>query len=263
MTEPARNAASILWNNWQARSRIDQLPADCRPGDRASGYAAQRELARLSGQNVAGWKIAATSGAGQKHIGVDGPLAGPLLASRVREDGATIPTHGNIMMVGEAEFAFTFGRALPKRAAPYSQDEVLKAVEALHPAIEVPDSRYNDFVTVGAPQLIADSACADWFVLGARTSSDWRSRDLATHPVVVYLDGEQVSTGSGANVLGDPRVALTWLVNELRTYGDGISAGQFVTTGTCVIPLPIKPGSTMRADFGEFGTVSARLVTSL
>ena len=253
------NAGAILWENWQQRRRIDQLPPDCRPVDRATGYAAQREIVRCSGQHVAGWKIAATSVAGQKHIGVDGPLAGPLLANRVLGDGATVPLEGNIMMVGEAEFAFMFARALPARANPYTQDDVLDAVESLHPAIEVPDSRYNEFVKVGAPQLIADTACADWFVLGAATSDDWRSRDLIAHRVVVFLNGEKVADGSGANVLGDPRIALTWLANELRTYGDGIAAGQFVTTGTCVVPVPVQRGDTLRADFGDFGTVGVKL----
>ena len=259
MTQQTPNAGAILWENWQQRRRIDQLPSDCRPVDRAAGYTAQREMVKCSGQDVVGWKIAATSSAGQKHIGVDGPLAGPLLANRVLADGATVPLEGNIMMVGEAEFAFKFAAALPRRENPYTQDEVLNAVESLHPAIEVPDSRYNDFVKVGAPQLIADTACADWFVLGAPTSDDWRSRDLIAHRVVVFLNGENVAMGSGANVLGDPRIALTWLVNELRTYGDGIEAGQFVTTGTCVVPVPIQRGDTLRADFGDLGTVGVKL----
>ena len=55
---------------------------------------------------------------------------------------------------------------LPPRAAPYTIEEVLAAVETLHPAIEVPDSRYEDFAKVGAAQLIADNACAHYFVLG-------------------------------------------------------------------------------------------------
>jgi len=259
MTQQTGGAAAILWQNWQQRTRIDQLPPDCRPGDRAAGYSAQKEIVRFSGQDVVGWKIAATSAAGQKHIGVDGPLAGPLLANRVLADGATVPLDGNIMMVAEAEFAFKFGRAVPRRANPYTQAEVLDAVESLHPAIEVPDSRYNDFVKVGAPQLIADTACADWFVLGPPTTADWRERDLVAHAVGVYRNGEKVSAGSGANVLGDPRIALTWLVNELRTYADGIAAGQFVTTGTCVVPVPIQRGDTFRADFGEFGSVDVKL----
>jgi 2-keto-4-pentenoate hydratase len=253
-------AAAILWQNWQQRTRIDQLPPECRPLDRAAAYSAQKEIVQFSGQNVVGWKIAATSAAGQKHIGVDGPLAGPLLANRVLADGASVPLEGNIMMVAEAEFAFKFARALPKRTNPYTQDEVLAAVESLHPAIEVPDSRYNDFVKVGAPQLIADTACADWFVLGAPTSVNWRSRDLVTHEVAVNRNGEKVATGSGVNVLGDPRIALAWLVNELRTYADGIAPGQFVTTGTCVIPVPIQRGDKVRVDFGDFGTADVTLI---
>ena len=254
MTVGTGQAAEILWQNWQRRSRIDELPLDCRPRDRAAGYAVQSELVRLSGQDIVGWKIAATSAAGQKHIGVEGPLAGPLLANRVLPNGAAVPLAGNIMMVAEAEFAFRFGRSLPRRANQYSQEEVLSAVESLHPAIEVPDSRYNDFARVGAPQLIADTACACWFVLGPAATADWRSRDLVTHTAVAYRNGEAAATGSGANVLGDPRVALTWLVNELRTYDDGLSQGQFVTTGTCVIPVVIKPGDSIRVDFGDFGT---------
>lgn len=260
MTRHVGSAAAILWQNWQQRTRIDELPLECRPNDRAAGYSAQKEIVKFSGQEVVGWKIAATSAAGQKHIGVDGPLAGPLLANRVLGDGATVPLDGNIMMVAEAEFAFTFARALPKRENPYTQEEVLAAVATLHPAIEVPDSRYHDFVKVGAPQLIADTACADWFVLAAPTTADWRSRDMVTQPVVAYRNGEKVVTGSGANVLGDPRIALTWLVNELRTYADGISAGQFVTTGTCVVPVPIHRGDDVRVDFGDFGTATVRLV---
>lgn len=259
MTQHERGAAAILWQNWQQRTRIEQLPSDCRPADRAAGYSAQKQVVTCSGKSVVGWKIAATSAAGQKHIGVDGPIAGPLLASRVLANNATVPLDGNIMMVAEAEFAFTFARALPARENPYTQEEVLDAVATLHPAIEVPDSRYNDFAKVGAPQLIADTACADWFVLGAPATAEWRSRDLVAHQVTAYRNEEKAAAGSGANVLGDPRIALTWLVNELRTYADGIAAGQFVTTGTCVVPVPIQRGDTFRADFGEFGTVNAKL----
>jgi 2-keto-4-pentenoate hydratase len=254
------DAAATLWKHWQQRTRIDRLPDNCRPADRTEGYAVQSEVVNISKQNVTGWKIAATSQAGQKHIGVDGPLAGPLLSNRVLQPGAIVPLDGNIMKVAEAEFCFRLGKSLPPRGKPYSTDEVLAAVDALHPAIEVPDSRYNDFARVGAPQLIADTACACWFVLGPETTADWRSRDLVTHSVTAYKNGTAAGAGSGANVLGDPRLALTWIANELTTYGDGLQAGQIVTTGTCVIPVAIAPGDAIRADFGDLGSVQARLV---
>src|SRR3990172_2889269 len=134
------SAAAILWQHWQQSTRLDELPAHCRPGSRAEGYAIQAELARQSGQSIVGWKIAATSTAGQQHIRVDGPLAGCLLSARAVEGGAPISLAGNHMKVAEAEFAFRMGRPLPKRAAAYSVAEVLAAVASLHPAIQLPHS---------------------------------------------------------------------------------------------------------------------------
>src|SRR5438046_830824 len=105
-------AATTLWLNWQRSVRIDALPEAGRPQDRGDGYAIQARLADLSGQSLAGWKIAATSIAGQAHIRVDGPLAGRLLNERVFDSGATISLAGNLMRVAEAEFAFRFRRDL-------------------------------------------------------------------------------------------------------------------------------------------------------
>jgi 2-keto-4-pentenoate hydratase len=259
VTKAARDAAAALWRHWQSGTRIEELPVECRPADRAAGYLTQQEVVALAGQPIAGWKIAATSVAGQKHIGVDGPIAGTLLANRVLPIGAHVPLDGNAMLVAEAEFAFTFGTDMPARPAPYSREDVLAAVTSLHPAVEIPDSRYVDFARVGAPQLIADTACSCWFVLGPATGADWRSLDLAAHSVCGVLNGREAATGTGANVLGDPLIALTWLVNELRTYTGGVRAGQFVTTGTCVVPVAIKPGDTFRADFGALGAVDVQL----
>lgn len=246
-------AAAILWRHWQQSTRLAELPAHCRPATRAEGYAIQAEIAKLSGQNIVGWKIAATSQAGQQHIRVDGPIAGPLLAARAREHGARIALAGNNMKVAEAEFAFRMGGDLPKRASSYSADEVLAAVATLHPAIEIPDSRYADFTRVGAAQLIADVACGCWFVIGPEVSADWRARDLVRHGVSAYRNGAPAGQGSGANVLGDPRAALAWIANELCTYGEGLRAGDVVMTGTCLTPVPVSAGDGFRADFGAFG----------
>jgi 2-keto-4-pentenoate hydratase len=262
MVDKAGAAAARLWRHFQERSKLDEIPREHRPESRAEGYAVQAEVVRISGQNIVGWKIAATSQAGQKHINVDGPLAAPLLANRVIQNSATMPTFpmdGNIMKVAEAEFAFRFGTPLPRRSLAYSVEEVLAAVESLHPAIEVPDSRYREFVKVGAPQLIADLACACWFALGPATATDWRARDLVNHKVTAFINGRAVATGTGANVLGDPRIALTWIANELSMFANGIEAGQFVTTGTCVVPPAVAPGDRFRADFGELGSTEVGL----
>src|ERR1051326_7326550 len=205
MTErDIQNAASVLWGHWQQSLRMRELPKEVRPADRAEGYAIQASLAEVSGQQVVGWKIAATSLAGQAHIRVDGPLAGRLLSQRMVDSAAAISLGGNLMRVAEAEFAFRFGRDLETRDRPYTPDEVLNAVDSLHIAIEVPDSRYEDYTVVGAPQLIADNACACWFIFGNAAAAGWRGVNLAEHRVDGYRNGEIASSGTGANVLGDP-----------------------------------------------------------
>ncbi len=246
-------AAEVLWNTWQQGATLDALPEKVRPTSREEGFAIQLAIAQRSGDKRFGWKIAATSSAGQAHIGVDGPLPGTLLGKRARPCPARFPLAGNIMGVFEAEFAFRMGRDLPPRVAPYGTDEVLAAVATLHPAIEVPDSRYRDFVRVGAPQLIADNACASWFALGPATDAPWRDIDLARHPVTAFVNGKLTQTGSGSNVLGDPRVALAWIANELSRLGTGLRVGEVVTTGTCVVPVAVKAGDTVVADFGPIG----------
>ena len=252
-----REAARLIWTAWQAGERLAALPAHCRPADRAEGYAIQRAVMQASGRTGFGWKIAATSAAGQAHIGVDGPLAGRLLTGQIDESGATVSLRGTQMRVAEVEFAFRMARDLPPRAEPYATGEVLDAVATLHPAIEIPDSRYEDFVQAGAPQLIADNACAHRFVLGTPTGADWRTLDLRAHTVDCVVGACAALQGKGENVLGDPRIALTWLANELRASGQLLRAGEVVTTGTCLAPIPVSPGERLVADFGVIGRVEA------
>jgi 2-keto-4-pentenoate hydratase len=255
-----RTASALLYDLWQNGRRVAALPADLRPATRNEGYAIQAHLEERSTAPLFGWKIAATSQAGQAHINVDGPMAGRLLAERVVDDGGAVPIGANHMRVAEVEFVFRMGRDLPPRRTAYQVNDVLAAVETLHPAIELPDSRFEDFTNVGAAQLIADNACAHQFVLGPQARADWRTMDLAEHRVVGRVAGKIERQGKGANVLGDPRLALTWLANELSQLQITLRAGQVVTTGTCIVPLAIEPGDEVVGSLGALGEVSVRLI---
>ena len=248
-------ASRTLHDHWREGTKLGALEPSQRPRDRADGYAIQALLEQTSAGELFGWKIAATSEAGQKHITVDGPMAGRILSETVISDGGTASMAGNEMRVGEPEFAFRMAADLPPRSQPYTVQEVLDAVGTLHPAIEIPDSRFSDFISAGAAQIIADNACAHLFVLGAATTANWRALDLVEEKPIITLREKQF-IGHGKNVLGDPRVALAWLANELRELGVTLRAGQIVTTGTCHPPLPIQSGDMFAADFGSIGKVS-------
>jgi 2-keto-4-pentenoate hydratase len=248
-------ASRTLNGHWRSGTKLATLDPSQRPQARADGYAIQAEIEHTSRDTLFGWKIAATSEAGQKHINVRGPMAGRVLREMLIEDGGTASMAGNDMRVAEPEFAFRMRVDLPPRPAPYSVAEVLAAVDSLHPAIEIPDSRFADFVAAGEAQLIADNACAHLFVLGKPAQTNWRALDLVEERPVITLRGQR-HVGYGKNVLGDPLIALAWLANELRDLGLTLRAGEIVTTGTCHPPLPIQAGDRMEADFGVLGKVS-------
>jgi len=251
-----KQAADLLWQTRAQQKRIDALPDALRPHSLAEGYAIQDAMVHSARQPVVGWKIAATSKAGQAHIGVTEPLAGRLFADFVLKSGARLPAAPLLMRVVEAEFAFRMGQALPSRSQAYDKAEVCGAVEALHLAIEVPDARFENFAAIGAPQIVADDAFASWFLLGPRVSN-WSDIDLSRQPVRVLKNGKIVAEGSGANALGDPRLALTWLANHLSKRDIGLKAGDIVTTGTCVTPAEIGPGDHMIAEFPGLGRLDA------
>lgn len=253
-------AAALIASAWREARKLTMLPEDCRPATLEAGFRCQAGLPAAMGETVVGWKLAATAASGQQHLHVDAPIPGRLLASRCLEDGATVPLQGNRMLVAECEFVFRLGQDLAPRATPYSPEEVMAAVASLHPGLELPDSRFDDYTAVGAAQLAADNACAHWMVVGPATTTDWRSLDLSAQATRIVINDVEVTSGRGADVLGDPRHALTWLANQHEVLGEGLRAGQFVTTGVTGMPSPIASGDRVTADLGSIGTVSASIV---
>ena len=91
MRDPDIQAASdFLTTLWCEGRHAEGMPDALRPATRAQAYAVQACVEKLSGRPLAGWKIAATSLAGQKHINVSGPMAGRLLAERIVPEGQPV-----------------------------------------------------------------------------------------------------------------------------------------------------------------------------
>jgi len=84
---------------------------------------------------------------------------------------------------------------------------------------------------VTQPSSCADCAFHAWFVLGPEVPA-WRGLDLAQQPVRALKRDMVVAEGSGANALGDPRIALAWLANHLNSRGLALKAGEISATGS-------------------------------
>jgi 2-keto-4-pentenoate hydratase len=209
------------------------------------------------GGGILGHKIACTNTSAQVLLNVDGPFRGKLLSSFCFDSPARLKTGDFFMRVIEAEFAFRMAHDLPPASTPRQSEEVADAVEGVIPAIEIVDSRFNSWTTIGAPSLIADNACNGAWVKGALLTR-WRDIDLAAQAVNLVVNGKVVRQGSGSAVLGHPLNALLWLVNSLNARGLGLKAGQYITTGITTDVYMAERGDVITADFGPVGTAELR-----
>ncbi len=251
---PAERAAALLLAARRARRPIEALPDDCRPATLVEGYLAQDAFVALSGGAVAGFKIGATSAKAQAFLGIDAPFAGCVLKDDLHDSPAVLAAARFPFRLIEPEFAFRLGRDLAPRANGYTPEEVAAAVAELHPAIELVTSGLQDWRRQGVASLIADNGVNAALILGP-ACADWRELDLPRHEVTLRVNGEPAGTGVGGNALGGPLTALAWLVDHRARRGQGVAAGQVVTTGVVTEFVELDAGDEAVADFGPLGEV--------
>ncbi len=262
--DKAERAAQELMDARLNRKRIPALSPEAQAASVEEAYDLQRMVRRRIGLDVGGrqigWKIGCTNERAQAHIGIDEPFYGGIFEHSTRQSPAEVDASNFFMTVIEAEIGFLMGDDLPAAAAPYDPSSVADAVKAALPCIEIVDSRYEDWTTIGATHIIADNGSHGGWVHGAPVA-DWREIDLSELDVTLSADGRTVREGNGFAVMGNPINALTWIANVRAVYArDGLKAGDFVSTGTTIDVYPARVGGAVTADFGPLGSVEVRIV---
>lgn len=219
---------------------------DAAPHDEAEALGIQQEVLRRRGGVIGGWKCATPPGkpVSQALLDVRGIVQGP--ARWAVPPGAPIGI--------ETEVAFRLGHDLPPRATPYTRAEVIEAVAACFPAIELVESRYADMTAVTPLEAMADNIAHAGLVLGAEVP-DWRGRDLDDLLVRQAAGGTLQVERRGANPAGDPLLSLTRLANHLHAFGLHLQAGQVVTTGSWTGLLFVPGGQRVTGGFEGLGEV--------
>lgn len=211
-----------------------------------------------AGRKVIGWKIGLTSKAMQSALNITTPDSGVLLDDMAFADGATIPADRFIQPRVEAEIAFVMKTKL---AGPnVTVADVLAATDYVTPSLEILDTRIVrvDPETKKPRNIIdtiSDNAANAGIVLGAQKFNP-RDVDMRWMGAIVSRNGEVEETGLGAGVLNDPALGIAWLANRLAHYGDHISAGQVVLSGSFIRPIETSHGTMIHADFRDYGSVS-------
>tara|TARA_R110000824_G_scaffold10316_2_gene45689 strand:+ start:1389 stop:2213 length:825 start_codon:yes stop_codon:yes gene_type:complete len=250
--------ANQLWAARRDGGTVD-LDAVTLPRTLDEGYGVQAAVDGACGAPVAAFKIGSSSKASQEKLGTDEPWFGAVAQSFMAQSGATVPSVAHTLAV-EGEFAFRLSADLPARAGGYAIADVRAAVDQVAGAIEVVGRRFEGGPEGGAmlPLLVADGGVNVALVLG-KARAFTPDMDFRDHGVVMRINDAERGRGVGSMALGDPLNSLLWLVNGLSRRGRGLTAGQWVSTGTCTGIEPAAPGDRAVADFGDLGVVEVTL----
>lgn len=239
-------AAEALLKARRDRIWLEALPEGARPATAAEAAAIQQRVAEARGP-IGGWKVGAANPQAE-------PGAGPLnTVDLILTPGSVPASRFNVVGI-EAEIAYLLGRDLPPRDTPYSREEVLDAVQSVHPVIELVDTRFTRLGVTDPLSHTADQVNHGALVVGPALA-DWRRIDPVNQPVRLSFNDKVVVEHVGGNTAGDPIRLLQWLANTgARAYG-GLSNGMIVTTGSCTGLLMIEAGTRVKAEFPGLGAV--------
>lgn len=237
----------------EAAARATAIPQLTREGDFTleDAYAIQRaSVARRvgRGERVVGLKMGFTSRSKAAQMGVFDLIYGRLTDAMVIEDGGSVDLGRFVHPRVEPELAVRLARPLKGRVGIA---EAWAAVEAVAPALEIIDSRYEAF-KFSLVDVVADNSSSSGFVVGA-----WQTppADPSNLGIVMTFDGLPVQVGSTAAVLGNPVRALAAAARMLADAGEGLEAGSIVLTGAATPAEALRPGVSVRAEMEALGMV--------
>lgn len=224
-----------------SRTAVTSLPEldglDVLSAYRVQADAFERRLKR--GELPSGLKLGFTSKAKMIQMGVDELIVGRLSDAMQVDDGGTLDLSTLIHPRIEPEVAFRLARDVDPHDPT---DDMRAAIDAVAPALEVIDSRFEGF-SFDLASVIADNTSAAGYAVGP-----WRpfgiddDLDIGNLAVAMAFDGARVEVGSTAAILGHPLRTLPILKAMAAKHGLELKRGFVVLAGAATAASPLVPG---------------------
>lgn len=255
----ARRAAERLLAEHKANVTFKPLGPSDGPTTIADAYDIQeRYVGLLRGEHgdAVGYKVGLTSATMQKFCGIDHPIAGVVLASRVHRSGATVRRADFGRLGLEFEIAVRITSDVPVTGAPCTAEIIAPHIGGVCAAIEVVDDRRADYGKLDVLSLVADNSWNGGIVL-SEFAVKWP--DLAD--VLGHATGSHgaIGEGSGRDILGHPFNSAAWLATQLASRGTGLKAGDVVMTGSVMKTIFPEADADYRFELGGIGAVDVQV----
>ena len=209
------------------------------------------------GEKVIGKKIGVTSSVVQEMLGVNQPDFGFLTNEMQVKNKSNFSIEDSLIQPrAEAEIAFILKEDI--QGPGITKEDVILATEKIVPCFEIVDSRIDDW-KIKIQDTIADNASCGIFVLGDGSSSPEKF-PMDKLEVIVYKNGEFLSSGFGSAVQGHPAEAVAWLANTLGEYDIPLLKGEFILSGSLVPLEPARAGDNFSLELKGVGTCEINFI---
>ncbi|PMS38587.1 2-oxo-3-hexenedioate decarboxylase [Trinickia symbiotica] len=200
------------------------------------------------GDRRSGVKMGFTSRAKMAQMGVHDVIWGRLTEEMALEECSTVSLSRYVHPRVEPELAFLLAKPL---GACVSLVEALDAVAGIAPALELIDSRYENF-KFSLTDVIADNASSSGYVIGPWADS---RRDFSNLGLVLSIDGQARQIGSTAGIMGHPLRSLVAAARLAAAAREPLQAGWIVMAGGATAAEALAPGMHVRCEMQGLGSV--------
>ncbi len=250
MDNATDTAARFLVAARRARRAGERIPDAYRPNNVDAALAIQARVSELLALPIGGWKCSVPTPPRPVPMA---PIYAPTIVNA--SPCPILPIAGKARV--EPEIAFVIDRDLTRHDAPYSEAEVREAIRAPRLVLELIGPRCTDHAAATFPEQLADAIANQGLYVGPAVP-DALDRALASIPVAIDAAGKRVHEVEGKHPDGHPLRPLVWLATYLAQRGQGLRAGQIVTTGSYCGVVDVPLAVPIVVDFGGLGTVSVR-----
>ncbi|MEQ9548580.1 MAG: hydratase [Coleofasciculus sp. G3-WIS-01] len=208
------------------------------------------KLTPILGQSI-GYKAGLTSTTAQKQFNVSHPLRGILLAQMLLPTGSIVPANFGARPLFEGDLIVRVGSEAINQAT--TRQEVLAALDAVIPFIELPDLIYESGIKLDAADLIAINVGARLGIVGEpiplTATPEWQERLGNIKLVILDETGKELATGTSNVLLEHPLDVVLWLRDDLKSGGKRLKKGDLLSLGTITPLMPVESGKTIRAQY--------------
>jgi len=244
------SAAAFLVAARCARRPGERLPEASRPADVNAALAIQQRVTELLALPIGGWKCSLPTP--ERSVAM-APIYAPNIFER--SPCPILPIAGKARI--EPEIAFAMARDLPPRSSPYSETEISAAIREARMVLELIGPRYADPAAASFAEILADGINNQGLFVGP-TVPNALDQPLEQIPIAIASAGGLLHSVQGRHPDGHPLKPLVWLANFLAHRGDGLRAGQIVTTGSYCGVVDVPLNVELRVRFGDLGILSAQ-----